>query len=74
MNGASDWVIAISSAPAGTEQSLEMAVDEPPDIGVKQDCEEDNSDSPAVGEAISKIGTFRSDPAPVPADRSHHIE
>lgn len=53
MNDASDRVIAISSAPARAEQSLEVTMDEPPDIGIKQDREEDNSDSPAVGEAIS---------------------
>lgn len=52
MHSASGWVVAKSSATARTKQGLEVAMNEPPNVGVEQDREEDDANAPAVGEAI----------------------
>lgn len=52
MHSASNWVVAKSSPAARTKQGLEMAMDEPPNVGVEQDREEYDANAPAVGEAI----------------------
>lgn len=74
MHSACDWVVPETSATARTKQNLEVAMDKPPDVRVEQDREKDDTDSPAVGEAIPKVCAFCRDPTPVTAYWGHRIE